>query len=98
MKVCVVTTGFPRWVGDGQCAFIWESAQAIARQGVQVRVVAMHSPGVPTRETMEGIEVIRPRYWLPERWEILRKEGPAGHEGHVQVPELSIVFGLYDYP
>jgi glycosyltransferase involved in cell wall biosynthesis len=27
---------------------------------------------------MEGIEVIRPRYWWPEQWEFLRKAGPAG--------------------
>lgn len=78
MKVCFVTTAFPRWAGDGQAAFVWEAAQAVARQGVDVRVVAMHSPGVPTREYMEGIEILRPRYWWPEQWEILRKEGAAG--------------------
>jgi len=78
MRVCVVTTGFPRWAGDGQCAFVWEAARAVARQGLQVRVVAMHSPEARTHEYIEGIEVIRPRYWWPERWEILRKEGAAG--------------------
>ncbi len=75
MKVCFVTTSFPRWPGDGQGAFIWEAARAIKRQGVQVRVVAMHSPGARTYEVMEGIEVIRPRYWWPEKWELLKKEG-----------------------
>ena len=78
MKVCVATTGFPRWAGDGQCAFVWEAARAIARQGLQVRVVAMHSPGARTHEYIDGIEVLRPRYWWPEEWEILRKEGAAG--------------------
>ncbi len=75
MKVCMVTTSFPRWADDGQGAFIWEAARAISQQGVQVRVVAMHSPGARVYERMEGVEVIRPRYWWPERWEILRKEG-----------------------
>lgn len=75
MKVCMVTTSFPRWAGDGQGAFIWEAARAIARKGIQVRVIAMHSPGARTYEFMDGIEVIRPRYWWPERWEILKKEG-----------------------
>lgn len=78
MKVCVVTTAFPRWPGDGQAVFVWEAVRAIARQGIQVRVVAMHSPGTSVHEYMEGIEVIRPRYWWPERWEFLRKAGPAG--------------------
>lgn len=78
MRVCVVTTAFPRWPGDGQAVFVWEAVRAIARQGIQVQVVAMHSPETEVREQMDGIEVVRPRYWWPERWELLRKEGPAG--------------------
>jgi glycosyltransferase involved in cell wall biosynthesis len=75
MKVCIVTTAFPRWAGDGQGAFVWEAARSVAHQGVHVQVVAMHSPGLPPRTTMEGITVLRPRYFRPERWEILRREG-----------------------
>lgn len=71
----MATTAFPRWEGDAQGSFIWEAARAIARQGVDVRVVAMHTPGAATRETLDGIEVFRPRYLRPERWEILRREG-----------------------
>ncbi|NIV33855.1 MAG: glycosyltransferase, partial [Anaerolineae bacterium] len=78
MKVCFVTTAFPRWLGDGQAAFVWQAVRAVARQGVQVEVIAMHSPGVPTSEYMEGIRITRPRYWWPERWELLRREGAAG--------------------
>ncbi|MGQ9547772.1 MAG: glycosyltransferase [Roseiflexus sp.] len=75
MKVCFVTTAFPRWVGDGDGAFIWELVRAVARRGIHTCVVAAHSPGVPTREYMDGIEVIRPRYWWPERWEVMRIAG-----------------------
>ncbi|MFC2023753.1 glycosyltransferase [Chloroflexota bacterium] len=78
MRVCFVTTAFPRWLGDGQAAFVWEAVRAIARQGIDVRVIAMHSPGLPIRERMEGIEIVRPRYWWPESWEMLRREGAAG--------------------
>lgn len=78
MKICVTTTAFPRWTGDGQAVFVWEAVRAIARQGIQVRVVAMHSPNTRVHEFMDGIEIIRPRYWWPERREILRKDGPAG--------------------
>ncbi|MEM2057251.1 MAG: glycosyltransferase [Thermoproteota archaeon] len=71
----MVTTSFPRWVDDGQGSFIWEAARAISQQGVRVRVVAMHSPGARTYECIEDIEILRPRYWWPEKLEILRKEG-----------------------
>lgn len=72
-KVLIITTAFPRWMGDGRGNFVYEAAQAIRRQGWQVRVVAMHTPGAKTHEWMDGIEVFRPRY-LPERWEILAKD------------------------
>ncbi len=78
MKVCVLTTAFPRWPGDGEAPFVWEAVRAVKRRGVEARVIAMHSPGALTREWMEGVEIIRPRYWWPERWEMLRREGAAG--------------------
>lgn len=75
MKVCFVTTNFPRYVGDSEGTFIWEAAHAIAKQGHQVRVIAQHWPGYPVREWMGDLEIIRPQYWWPERKEILRNAG-----------------------
>lgn len=71
----MVATTFPRWAGDGQGAFIWELARAVQRQGVTVQVVALHAPGTKTVESIEGIGVVRPRYWWPEAAESLRKDG-----------------------
>ncbi|MDO8969144.1 MAG: glycosyltransferase, partial [Saprospiraceae bacterium] len=73
MKICIVTTAFPRWIDDGRGAFVFGAACALKKQGNQVRVIAMHNPGAKQREVMEGIDVIRPRY-LPDRWEILQKD------------------------
>lgn len=75
MRVCIVTTAFPRWPGDDRGVFILEAAQAIQSQGLQVRVVAMHSPGAKTHEVVGLLEVFRPRYLWPERLEVLQKEG-----------------------
>lgn len=75
MKICFVTTNFPRYLGDSEGTFIWEAARAVARHGHQVRVIAQHWPNLPTHEWIEDIEVIRPRYWWPESGEVLRKEG-----------------------
>lgn len=74
MKSCIVTTAFPRWEGDDRGIFIFNAAKAIQQQGINVLVVAIHSPGAKTREILDGIEVIRPRY-LPEKFEILQSEG-----------------------
>jgi glycosyltransferase involved in cell wall biosynthesis len=75
MKVCLAATTFPRYPGDGQGAFIWELARALRRAGVDVHVVALHTPGAKTHEVMDGICVTRPRYWWPEGAESLRREG-----------------------
>jgi len=70
----MLTTAFPRWQGDDRGIFIYNAAQAIYQQGIQVRVLGIHSPGAKTYEMMGDIEVIRTRY-LPERWEVLQSEG-----------------------
>ncbi len=61
MRVCLAATTFPRWAGDGQGAFVWGLAQALAHAGVTVKVVALHTPGAAVHETIDGIEVHRPR-------------------------------------
>jgi glycosyltransferase involved in cell wall biosynthesis len=37
-------------------------------------VVAAHSPGLLVYEKIGNIEIVRPRYWWPERLELLRRE------------------------
>jgi len=75
MKVCMVTTSFPRWKGDGQGIFILDLARAIVQEGIRVQVIAMHSPGAATYECIDGVKIYRPKYWWPENLEMLRKEG-----------------------
>ena len=75
MNVCLVTTVFPRWQGDGEGVFVWRTAKMLARHGVSVRVVAMHSPETKPVEVWDGVEIVRPLYWWPVRRELLRKDG-----------------------
>ncbi len=74
MKIGIITTSFPRWKQDYVGAFIYEAARAIQKEGYQVKVITMHSPGTARRENWDGIEVYRTKY-LPERWELLKSEG-----------------------
>lgn len=75
VRVCMAATTFPRWAGDGEGAFVWGLAHALVEQGAEVRVVALHSPGAATHEVIDGVEVVRPRYWWPEGQECLRRGG-----------------------
>jgi len=71
----MAATTFPRWAGDGQGAFVWGLARALSRQGLVVSIVAIHTPGAAEHETIDGVEVSRPRYWWKEDDELLRKDG-----------------------
>jgi glycosyltransferase involved in cell wall biosynthesis len=74
IRVCIVTTSFPRRPGDFRGTFVLEECRALQALGVQIRVMTPHTPGAAARETHDGIEIIRPRY-LPDRLEIVDSEG-----------------------
>lgn len=75
LRVCVATTVFPRRLGDGEGPFIWQFVKVLRQQQIDVTVVAMHSPGLPTHDNWEGVEILRPPYWWPVGAEMLRKDG-----------------------
>lgn len=74
VRICIVTTSFPRWPEDDRGTFVIGAARALLAHGVQVRVVSIHSPGAKAREVLDSIEVIRPRYLWPDRLECLQRE------------------------
>lgn len=74
MKIGIITTSFPQSKSDYVGAFIYQAARGLQRLGYQVKIVTIHSPGTPTHETWEGLEIYRTKY-LPEAWELLKSEG-----------------------
>ena len=65
-KVCMLTTGFPRFQGDLFGTFVQELAQELARGGeMAVEVLAPHAAGLPTSERFGSVEVRRFRYFWP---------------------------------
>jgi glycosyltransferase involved in cell wall biosynthesis len=65
MRVCIVTTSFPRFPGDFAGLFVKGLARGLVRRGLEVVVVCPHAPGCATREDVDGVEVHRFRYCLP---------------------------------
>lgn len=69
MKVCFLTTSYPRFAGDYAGVFIFELALWLTKNGVSVDVVAPSEVGVPKVERNTGIRVARFRYMFPEKWQ-----------------------------
>jgi glycosyltransferase involved in cell wall biosynthesis len=65
MKVCMLTTSFPRYRGDFSGNFILALAAEIVKEGHSVQVVVPGDPGTPTYEKIRGVEVHRFFYMFP---------------------------------
>ncbi len=65
MHVCLLTTCFPRFEGDHAGVFVSSLAKSLISAGVDVTVVTPHSPGVPRRRRVGGIDVHRFLYAFP---------------------------------
>lgn len=74
-KVCMLTTGFPRYKGDLFGSFIFDLTTHLARRGLGVEVIAPHASGVAVQERMGDVGVRRFRYAVPARLELLAYGG-----------------------
>ncbi|MDN4504238.1 glycosyltransferase family 4 protein [Alteromonadaceae bacterium BrNp21-10] len=77
MKILIVTSNYPRWMGDTTTPFVHNFARELVKQNIQVRVLAPHYEGAQTKESMDGVEVRRFRYWLPLRGQTVCYQGGA---------------------
>lgn len=75
MRVCMFSTTFPRFQGDMYANFIYLLARKLVEKGVIVKVVCSHSHGIQRENEMEGIEIFRYRYMIPEGRQRLTYEG-----------------------
>ncbi|BDZ71827.1 glycosyltransferase [Methanobacterium petrolearium] len=71
MKICIVTTMFPKFLGDYYGSFIFDEVKALADQGFEIHVVTQHNHGIPYEEIMEGIHIHRFRWIEPKQFRAL---------------------------
>jgi len=67
MKVCFLTTSFPRYADDISGTFIFRLAKILTKHGIEVTVVAPGDATAQSQEVLDGILVKRFTYFLPEK-------------------------------
>ncbi len=72
-KLLILSSTYPRWVGDPEPGFVHELAKRLTAQ-FEVRVLCPHARGAAAQETLEGVEVVRYRY-APSQLETLVNDG-----------------------
>lgn len=72
-RLLVLASTYPRWQGDPEPGFVHELSRRLARR-FEVIVLCPHARGAATRETMDGVRVLRYRY-APASFETLVNDG-----------------------
>jgi glycosyltransferase involved in cell wall biosynthesis len=73
-RVLHVTSSFPRHPDDAVAPFLLDLARGQTVDGMRVTVIAPHDEGLPRREQIDGVEIVRVRY-APARYEQLAYRG-----------------------
>ena len=77
MKICVITTSFPLFLGDYSGLFIFRLCKALVSLNLQIDVVAPTHENALALEMMDGCRVNRFRYFFPKGLQVLAY-GPGG--------------------
>ncbi len=72
-RVLVLTSTFPRWQGDKEPPFVFDLCWRLSDQ-FDILVLAPHADGAKCAEMIDGIEIVRFRYYF-SRWERLAYQG-----------------------
>jgi len=70
MRITIITTSYPRYLGDGTAPFVKSIAQGLVNLGNDVEVVAPYDVKVEATSP-EDIKVHRFRYIWPDQWHIM---------------------------
>lgn len=71
MKVCILTSSYPRFEGDYAGIFVAGLARALSGRGAEIVVLAPRGPGLPACEVSGEVRILRFPYFWPRRWEVL---------------------------
>jgi glycosyltransferase involved in cell wall biosynthesis len=66
LRILCPTYWYPSYADDTQAIYVHDINRHLVRQGHRVFVITPGRPGVPERETFDGVEVIRFPFQLPE--------------------------------
>lgn len=66
IRVLCPTYWYPESAGDVRAIYVHDINRHLVRRGHKVRVVTPGRPGVASRETLDGVEVVRFPFTLPE--------------------------------
>jgi N-acetyl-alpha-D-glucosaminyl L-malate synthase BshA len=71
LKVCILTSSFPRFAGDSAGIFIYHLAIALVKKGVDIEIICPHDNGCSFFEDIKGVKIRRFPYFFPLQYQNL---------------------------
>ena len=71
MKVCILTSSFPRFAGDSAGIFIYHLSRNLIKKGVEIEIICPHESGCRFFEVRKGIKINRFPYFYPLAYQSL---------------------------
>jgi len=71
LKVCILTSSFPRFAGDSAGIFIYHLAIALVKKGVNIEIICPHDNGCSFFEDIKGVKIRRFPYFFPLQYQNL---------------------------
>ncbi len=71
MKVCILTSSFPRDQEDPAGTFIYQLSSSLAKKGLKIEVLCPHDHGYPYAEHRNDISITRFPYFYPRKYQRL---------------------------
>jgi len=71
LKVCMLTTSFPRFEGDYAGVFVYNLSRCLSKRGVGVEVISPHDYGSKYSEVRDNIRIHRFPYFYPTKYQRL---------------------------
>ncbi len=67
MKICILTTSYPRYAGDYAGIFVHNLAKELVKNDVRISVIAPHDVNTKDQEFIDGVEIYRFQYWFTKK-------------------------------
>ena len=67
MKICMLTTSYPRFRGDYAGNFVHNLTKELVKNHIKVTVVAPHDHNTKNFEQIDGVDIYRFKYWFTKK-------------------------------
>ena len=91
MKICFITSSFPRYIGDTSAPWLLKTAKELKKMGVEVSVFAPSYNGIK-QKLIDGIPIYRFRYFFKSSEKLTHEESSSARLNELKYKILIICY------